>query len=206
MKCAFFDTVWNDKFGRLLSAGLCVLFAWSAFEPYGRGIWCVEAATAVAAYAVFALFAANFKFSRTAYAIFSLWVAMQIVGAHYSFELVPFDWITNAIGASRNHYDRLAHFAVGLNAYAVAEYLYGRGIVNSMKSAAVFGVVAIMALANLWELIEWGYAEIDGGEVGAAFLGSQGDVWDAQKDMLADTLGALVGAMLFAAAGKKRLP
>ena len=206
MKCAFFDTVWNDKFGRLLSAGLCVLFAWSAFEPYGRGIWCVEAATAVAAYAVFALFAANFKFSRTAYVIFSLWVAMQIVGAHYSFELVPFDWITNAIGASRNHYDRLAHFAVGLNAYAVAEYLYGRGIVNSMKSAAVFGVVAIMALANLWELIEWGYAEIDGGEVGAAFLGSQGDVWDAQKDMLADTLGALVGATLFAAAGKKRLP
>lgn len=206
MKCAFFDTVWNDKFGRLLSAGLCVLFAWSAFEPYGRGIWYVEAATAVAAYAVFALFAANFKFSRTAYAIFCLWVAMQIVGAHYSFELVPFDWITNAIGASRNHYDRLAHFAVGLNAYAVAEYLHGRGIVNSMKSAAVFGVVAIMALANLWELIEWGYAEIDGGEVGAAFLGSQGDVWDAQKDMLADTLGALVGATLFAAAGKKRLP
>lgn len=185
---------------------MCVLFAWSAFEPYGRGIWCVEAATAVAAYAVFAFFAANFKFSRTAYAIFCLWVAMQIVGAHYSFELVPFDWITNAIGASRNHYDRLAHFAVGLNAYAVAEYLYGRGIVNSMKSAAVFGVVAIMALANLWELIEWGCAEIDGGEVGAAFLGSQGDVWDAQKDMLADTLGALVGATLFAAAGKKRLP
>ena len=140
MKRAFFDTVWNDKFGRLLSAGLCVLFAWSAFAPHGRGIWYVESATALAAYAVFALFAGNFKFSRTAYAIFCLWEAMQIVGAHYSFELVPFDWITNTIGASRNHYDRVAHFAVGLNAYAVAEYLRGRGIVNSTKSAAVFGV------------------------------------------------------------------
>lgn len=204
MKRAFFDTVWNDKFGRLLSAGLCVLFAWSAFAPHGRGIWYVESATALAAYAVFALFAGNFKFSRTAYAIFCLWEAMQIVGAHYSFELVPFDWITNTIGASRNHYDRVAHFAVGLNAHAVAEYLRGRGIVNSTKSAAVFGVVAIMALANLWELIEWAYAEIDGGDVGAAFLGSQGDVWDAQKDMLADTLGALVGATLFAAANRPR--
>lgn len=204
MKNGFFETVWGDKFGRVLSLGLCVLFVWSAIAPYGRGIWYVESATAVVAFVLFALFARNFKFSRAAYAIFCLWEAMQIVGAHYSFELVPFDFFTNAIGASRNHYDRLAHFAVGLNAFAVAEYLRGRGIVNSTKSAAVFGVVVIMALANLWELMEWAYAEIDGGEVGAAFLGSQGDVWDAQKDMLADTLGALAGASAFVAFGKPR--
>ena len=53
----------------------------------------------------------------------------------------------------------------------------------------MFGTLAIMAMANAWELIEWIYAEIDGGKVGAAFLGSQGDIWDAQKDMLADNLG-----------------
>ena len=54
-----------------------------------------------------------------------------------------------------------------------------------------------MALASFWELIEWIYAEIDGGSPGLAFLGSQGDIWDAQKDMLMDTLGALVGSILF---------
>ena len=54
-----------------------------------------------------------------------------------------------------------------------------------------------MALANLWELIEWLYAEIDGGNVGLAFLGSQGDIWDAQKDMLMDTLGAILGSIIF---------
>ena len=54
-----------------------------------------------------------------------------------------------------------------------------------------------MALANAWELIEWAYAELDGGEVGAAFLGSQGDIWDAQKDMLCDTLGAIFASMIF---------
>lgn len=59
-------------------------------------------------------------------------------------------------------------------------------------------MLAIMALANLWELVEWAYAEIDGGDVGAAFLGSQGDIWDAQKDMLADTLGAICAASGFA--------
>ena len=65
--------------------------------------------------------------------------------------------------------------------------------------AAFAGILFIMALANAWELIEWGYAEADGGEVGAAFLGSQGDVWDAQKDMLCDTLGAVFAAFIFLA-------
>ena len=54
-----------------------------------------------------------------------------------------------------------------------------------------------MALANAWELIEWIYAEIDGGSAGLAFLGSQGDIWDAQKDMLMDTLGAICASILF---------
>lgn len=54
-----------------------------------------------------------------------------------------------------------------------------------------------MAVANFWELVEWKYAEIDGGSAGLAFLGSQGDVWDAQKDMLMDTLGSIVGAVMF---------
>ena len=61
-----------------------------------------------------------------------------------------------------------------------------------------------MALANAWELIEWGYAVIDGGDVGLAFLGSQGDVWKAQKDMLADTLGAILGSTLFVLINRKK--
>ena len=54
-----------------------------------------------------------------------------------------------------------------------------------------------MALANFWELLEWIYAVVDGGDVGLAFLGSQGDIWDAQKDMLMDTLGACLGSIIF---------
>ena len=66
------------------------------------------------------------------------------------------------------------------------------------------GVLFIMALANAWELIEWGYAVIDGGDVGLAFLGSQVDVQDAQKDMLADTLGAILGSSLFVLLNSKK--
>lgn len=66
------------------------------------------------------------------------------------------------------------------------------------------GVLFIMALANAWELIEWSYAVIDGGDVGLAFLGSQVDVQDAQKDMLADTLGAILGSGLFVLLNSKK--
>lgn len=99
---------------------------------------------------------------------------MQIVGAHYTFELVPFGFVSDLIGASRNHYDRIAHFMVGVNSYLVAEYTFKRGVTNGVGASAFFGLIAIMAFANLWELIEWTYAEIDGGEVGAAFLGVSG--------------------------------
>ena len=57
--------------------------------------------------------------------------------------------------------------------------------------------MSTVAMAGIWELVEWGYAVVDGGEAGAAFLGSQGDVWDAQKDILCDTLGAICSATLF---------
>ena len=68
----------------------------------------------------------------------------------------------------------------------------------------VMGVLFIIALANAWELIEWSYAVIDGGDIGLAFLGSQVDVQDAQKDMLADTLGAILGSGLFVLLNSKK--
>ena len=176
---------------------IAALYIWSGISPYNWGVWRVEIATAAVPLLIFLLLAGKFKFSVASYSIFAVWEMLQIIGAHYSFELVPFGFVSDIIGASRNHYDRLAHFAVGVNSYMVAEYVLGRGVVNTVKSAAFFSVLAIMALANLWELVEWAYAEIDGGEVGAAFLGSQGDVWDAQKDMLMDTLGAVAGACAF---------
>ena len=68
---------------------------------------------------------------------------------------------------------------------------------RSAAFAAFFAVMTVVAMAGLWELVEWQYAVIEGGDAGAAFLGSQGDVWDAQKDILCDTLGALCASTLF---------
>ena len=86
---------------------------------------------------------------------------------------------------------------VGCGAIAVCELVYRNKWVSGKGMASLFGIIFIMALANFWELVEWIYAEVDGGSAGLAFLGSQGDIWDAQKDMLMDTLGAFLGSLLF---------
>ena len=185
------------KFPFILLILLIVLIIWSVIDPYDIEVWKVEITSVLVVLLGLIITYRFFKFSNAAYFIVFLWMCMHTIGAHYSFELVPFDFITNLFNFPRNHYDRLAHFVIGINSFGVAEFLLRQKKVNSPLTAAVFGIVFIMAMANAWELIEWIYAAVDGGDVGLAFLGSQGDVWDAQKDMLADTLGAVLGSGLF---------
>lgn len=187
----------QNLFLQILLVFLVLLFIWSGIEPFSRGIWYVEISSVLLVFFALVLTYKKFTFTNLSYAIVSMWLALHAIGAHYSFERVPFDFITELFGFSRNHYDRLAHFIIGLNSFGVAEFVLRKGLVKSARVAAFFGLIFIMALANAWELIEWSYAELDGGEVGAAFLGSQGDIWDAQKDMLCDTLGAIAAALFF---------
>lgn len=162
-------------------------------------VWWTEMSCAVIPALILIAIHRYTRLSLMAYAIFGIWCILQIIGAHYTFELVPIDTLSQALGFERNHYDRVAHFIVGMNAVGIAEICWRKRLTSSRRMAAIVGILAIMAMANAWELIEWVYAEVDGGSAGAAFLGSQGDPWDAHKDMLMDTLGALLGAGLFLA-------
>ena len=173
------------------------LIGWSAVTPYDEQVWWTEMSTVFVLMGVFGALYRRLQLSVFSYFFIFLWCWLQVVGAHYTFELVPFDGVCEFFGFERNHYDRLAHFVVGLNAVGIAELLWRYRGAPSARTAAIYSIVIIMAVANFWELVEWIYAEIDGGSAGLAFLGSQGDVWDAQKDMLMDTLGAIVGATMF---------
>ena len=178
----------------LILLGLSI---WSAINPYDMQVWWTEMSTVFVLVAVFGCLYKRLQLSVLGYFFIFLWCWLQVIGAHYTFELVPFESVGNFFGFERNHYDRLAHFVVGLNAVGIAELLWRYRGAPSARAAAIYSVVIIMAVANFWELVEWIYAEIDGGSAGLAFLGSQGDVWDAQKDMLMDTLGAVLGAGIF---------
>ena len=184
-------------FPMILVGILCILSVISYIDAYDTQVWWTEFSSVIFLLLLFGLTYRKFRFSNTAYFILFVWMVLQVIGAHYTFERVPFGFITDLFGFERNHYDRLAHFTIGCSSFLVSEFVYRKKLVSGTLMAVCFGVIFIMALANAWELVEWIYAEIDGGTAGQAFLGSQGDIWDAQKDMLMDTLGAILSGILF---------
>ncbi|ANQ24237.1 hypothetical protein BA893_21750 [Vibrio natriegens] len=175
-----------------------VVFLFSALEPNSRAVWFAEIFPAIGILIAIWIISIRYQFSNTAYVLMFIWLCLHTVGAKYTFAEVPFDWFNNLIGSERNNFDRVAHFSIGLYAYPIAEYLIYKKKLN-VKFSCWFALFAIMSLAAGYEIIEWWYAAIAGGDEGIAFLGSQGDIWDAQKDILCDTVGAIVALILMSA-------
>jgi putative membrane protein len=191
---------------KALLAGYVALFVWAAIAPHDRQTWWAENIPIVLiVLSLVALYARGIVFSASAYVLMSVLVYLHTIGGHYTFELVPFGFVSELFGFERNHYDRVAHFSVGFYAFAIAELLVRTKAVRSRVVLALFPVFSIAFVAMSYELIEWWYAAAAGGSAGAAFLGSQGDIWDAQKDMLADTLGAVVATAAFFIARRRSL-
>ena len=184
-------------FARVWPAAVVAALAVSAIRPHSFAVWATEAFWVVGLLFVLLATRSRFRFSPFAYGCVFVWMVLQAVGAHYTFERVPMDWLMAPLGLARNPYDRLAHFAVGWFSYPLAEFYARRNWAGSVGRAAFFAVMTTVALAGVWEIVEWLYAAIDGGAAGAAFLGSQGDEWDAQKDILCDMVGALCAAGAF---------
>lgn len=174
----------------LLYLAECLLLA---IHPVSRPTWWAENITVwVVLVPIVWLYARGIRFSNTAYVLMSVLIYLHTIGGHYTFSEVPFGWVTECLGAQRNHFDRLAHFTVGFYAFPILEYIEGRDYSRNRGFSIVFALAAILAIAGLFEIVEWLYAAASDPVAGAEFLGSQGDIWDAQKDMLADGLGAVV--------------
>ncbi len=179
----------NRYFPHALLAIFVVVFIWLGIDPASRTVWIAEVIPVVAVVAILVMTVKGFRFSNLAYGLMAFWVFWHTVGAHYTFANVPFGWVTELLGSERNHFDRIGHFSVGFYAFAFTELLVRKKWAGPVV-ASLFSLFAIMAIAAGYEIIEWWYAVAEGGDAGIEFLGSQGDIWDAQKDMLADTLGA----------------
>ncbi|MGW8311310.1 MAG: DUF2238 domain-containing protein [Thiogranum sp.] len=179
-----------------LAGVFVVVFGWLAVEPVSRAVWVAEVIPVAIVFALLVFTFGVFRFSDTAYSLMAVWLFWHTIGGHYTFANVPFGWVTELIGAERNHFDRIGHFSVGFYAYPMMELLLRRRLCGPL-TASFFALFFIMSIAAGYEIVEWWYAVAEGGEAGVEFLGSQGDVWDAQKDMLADTLGAVAVIMLY---------
>jgi putative membrane protein len=190
----------SDRIPHFLLAAYVILFIWGAIAPYDRAVWWAENIPIVlVVLSLVGLYMRGVRFSALAYVMMSILPYWHTIGGHYTFERVPFDWFNRSFGFERNMYDRIGHFSVGFYAFGIAEYLIIRKRM-SVALACLFALFAISFVAMSYELIEWVYAAYGGNaEAGADFLGSQGDVWDAQKDMLMDTLGAVAAILLYLA-------
>ncbi len=182
-----------------------VLFTVLAFNPVDRTTWFAENLTVwIIVGVILILYARNVRFSPLAYALMFVLIYLHTIGGHWTFANVPFDLVTDTFGFERNHFDRVAHFTVGFYAFAIAEWLYAKHLVGNRFLLFTYPVFLIATIAMSYELIEWVYAATANPEAGLAYLGSQGDIWDAQKDMLADTLGAIAATTLFFIVRKPR--
>jgi putative membrane protein len=189
----------------ILLAGYVLLFIWGAIGPYDRATWWAENIPIVILVgALVVLYLRGVRFTPLAYVLMAVLPYWHTVGGHYTFERVPFGWVSRTFGFERNMYDRIGHFSVGFYAFGILEHLLARRAM-SVRLAFLFAVFTIAFVAMTYELIEWAYAAYGGNaEAGANFLGSQGDVWDAQKDMFMDTLGALASSLLYFAVRGRR--
>ncbi len=184
----------------LLSAFL-VIAGLLAIRPLYPRDWALENLMVVATLPVLAYGYRHLRFSNTSYlALFVLYVVHE-VGAHYTYAEVPFDsWtmklfgfsITESFGFSRNHYDRLVHFLYGLLVTpAVLELFEARAQPRGVWRW-ILPVSFVLSHAALYELFEWAGAILFGGDLGQAYLGTQGDPWDAHQDILLALIGSMV--------------
>ncbi|WP_243364817.1 DUF2238 domain-containing protein [Fundidesulfovibrio terrae] len=192
----------NTRYPLLLGLAFAVFWSILAVSPVSRDVWWAENIPVMAVFAFLAVSYQRLRFSSLACTFMAAWLFLHTVGGHYTFAHVPFGWVTDLFGFQRNNYDRIAHFSVGFYAFALAEYLQRKRLAHPAVVLA-FSLASVMAVACAYEIIEWWYAALEGGEAGVEFLGSQGDPWDAQKDMLADTLGAVFALVVFVAREKR---
>jgi putative membrane protein len=169
----------------------------TALGPLDRRDWFLENLLVFTYAAVLILSYWKFTFSNLSYGLFTVFLSLHLIGAHYTYSEVPFGyWLQQALDLSRNHYDRIVHFAYGLLiAYPFREILL-RAARVSMHWSYFLSVTAVLAFSAFFEILEAIVAIIVSPELGAKYLGTQGDEWDAQEDMLLAFLGAILAMLV----------
>jgi putative membrane protein len=184
-----------------------IYLAWwvlMAIQPKHFDDWLLENVLVVVAAGLLVFTYKSFPLSRVSYTCIFVFMMLHALGAHYTYAEVPYQQWFPFLQGERNHFDRLVHFLYGLLlAYPIREMFLRIGNMRGFWGYFL-PLDLTMSTSMLYELIEWGAAEFFGGELGAAYLGTQGDIWDAHKDMALASLGALI-AMSVAALVNQRM-
>jgi len=191
----------HRRYVAILAILYVLLWTVLAIAPANRADWALENALVAVAVPILVWSWRRFPLSRLSYTLVFVFLCLHTVGSHYTYSEVPYDaWsrqllgfsLNEAFGFERNHFDRLVHFSYGLLMAYPARELFFR-VADARGFWAYFLPLDLMlSTSALFELFEWAAAVWFGGELGVAYLGTQGDPWDAQKDMALAGLGALI--------------
>jgi len=191
-----------DRYPLVLLVAFIAIFAALGVAPRYRQDWLLENLLVLIALPGLVLTYRRLRFSNFAYTCLFVFFVLHEVGAHYTYSEVPWrDWLAaitgaEAAAAGRNHYDRFVHFAYGLLLMpAVRELVEARMSPRGLWRW-LMPLFFVMSHSVIYEMIEWIAAVLFGGDLGVAYLGTQGDEWDAQKDMALATAGAVTALVL----------
>lgn len=184
-----------------LLASFAVVWLALAWHPWYRQDWLLENVLVLAALPLLVAGARHSRLSNAAYTCLFVFLCAHEIGAHYTYSMVPYDEALRALtghsldeslGFRRNHFDRLVHFMFGLLLLPATSEILSTSVRVRGAWAFVLPVLVVEASSAIFELVEWAAALAFGGDLGQAYLGTQGDAWDAQWDMALALLGAVI--------------
>lgn len=176
-----------------------VLSLWTAYEPVDRQFWLLSSILPALLVFVLVWTHRHLPLSPASYVLITLFLTLHAIGARYTYAQVPAGaWLDYAVPLGRNQYDRIVHFCFGFLLTYPIEELFRLTVPLRGWLLYYLPVMTVLGLSGLWEIIESWVARMVHPELGITYLGSQGDLWDAQKDMAAAMYGALlcVGLLL----------
>ncbi len=196
----------KNHFFFLIFSILIFVFTWSAMAPFDRLTWWLEVAPVLIALPILFLTRNQLVFTRLAYVLMLIHAIILLIGGHYTYAEVPlFNWLRDTLELSRNHYDRLGHFAQGFVPAIIArEILLKKSPLQTGRWLFFITCSISLSISAVYEFVEW-WVAIYSGSAANAFLGSQGDVWDTQWDMFIALLGSITAQLFLAKMHDKQL-
>ena len=187
----------HEKSLILSMLALLFILILSAIHPYDRTTWLLEIAPILIAVPVMVATYHRFPLTTLLYALIFIHALVLILGGTYTYARVPLGfWMQDVLSLSRNPYDKIGHFMQGFVPFLVMrEILLRNNFLSSKRMTAFLSVCVAMAISACYELIEW-WSALALGQGADDFLGTQGDPWDTQSDMLFAFIGASTALLL----------
>lgn len=185
---------------------ILIILIWSGINPFDKFTWILEVLPAIIGGFVLIIIYSKFKFTNLVYILIWVHALILIVGGHYTYAQMPlFNVIRDIFNLNRNYYDRLGHFSQGFIPAIIAREILIRNNIVTKKKWLEFIIVCIcLAISASYELIEFAVAKFTGTSA-EAFLGTQGDIWDTQWDMLFALIGSIVAILTLSKYNNKQL-